>query len=322
LLQQRKSDGYIRDCHGDLHLNNILLLDNEPLLFDCIEFNPSLRIIDVISEIAFLMMDLEHRGRADLANLLLNRYLERTGDYGALPLMPLYLGYRAMVRAKVAVLRLGQQGVDEDERQAALHEFGSYLELAEGYARAGRPQLLLTHGLSGSGKTTLTAPLLAEPWLVRIRSDIERKRLFGLKPLASSHSPAGGNIYTPEAGRRTYERLYELAAAALQGGYRVIVDATFLQREQRDRFRRLATTHHIPFTLLDFRADEALLRQRVSQRQAQGGDASEADTDVLQRQLASFQPLAEEELAQALIIDAASENGTALVHELLHAEMP
>lgn len=307
-FSRRKAGGFIRDCHGDLHLNNILLLEGRPLLFDCIEFNPTLRIIDVISELAFLVMDLEEHGRGDLASLLLNRYLERTGDYEALRLMPFYLSYRAMVRAKVATLRLDQPGLDEEKRGRVMEAFDDYLALAEAYAEPARPRLLITHGLSGAGKTTLTQPLLAEPRVVRIRSDVERKRLFGLTAEASSHSAPGENIYSTEASRKTYRQLRQFAAAALEGGYRVIVDATFLQREERDHFRQLAGEQRVPFTILEFRADPATLQQRVNARATAGGDASEADNAVLQQQLAHYRLLGEEEQVETLTIDSEEEN--------------
>jgi aminoglycoside phosphotransferase family enzyme/predicted kinase len=306
---RRKAGGFIRDCHGDLHLNNIVLLDGVPLPFDCIEFNDNLRIIDLISELAFLLMDLDAHGRADLAALLLNRYLELGGDYGALPLLPFYLGYRAMVRAKVAVLRLNQPGLTAPLRAAVYRELDAYLALAERYARPGQPRLLITHGLSGSGKTSLTTPLLTLPGVVRIRSDVERKRLFGLAAGAASLSAPGEKIYSAEASRRTYRQLRELAAAALEGGYRVIVDATFLERAERDAFRQLAGRLHLPFTLLHFEADTPTLRQRVTARSAEGTDASEADDAVLARQLEHYQPLGREEAAQGILIDSAQEGG-------------
>lgn len=298
LFIQRKAEGFIRDCHGDLHLNNILLRDGDgaPLLFDCIEFNPNLRIIDVMSELAFLLMDLQEHDHGDLANLLLNHYLELSGDYAGLRLLRFYLGYRAMVRAKVATLRLDQSGLDAATRSAVLDDLTAYLSLAEGYARPARPQLLITHGLSGSGKSSLTQPLLAEPGVVRLRSDLERKRLFGLTAKQSSHSATGENIYTAEATRRTYQRLAELATAALEGGYSVIVDATFLQRADRDTFHQLAQQHKVPFSILHFEAEPAILRQRVTARAAQGDDPSEADLTVLETQLAHYQPLGDNEM--------------------------
>ncbi len=307
-FERRKRQGMIRDCHGDLHLNNIVLLEGRPLLFDCIEFNDNLRIIDVISEVAFLVMDLDEHGRSDLANLLLNRYLEDGGDYEGLALMPFYLGYRAMVRAKVAALRLDQPGLQSAEREAVLQDFTAYLQLAESYTRPAQPRLLITHGLSGSGKTTLTQSLLQQPGVVRIRSDVERKRLFGLASLESSGFAAGQDIYTPEASRRTYDRLLQLADSSLAGGYSVIVDATFLRREERDRFRQLARRCHLPFTILHFTAHAVTLQRRVQARTAEGGDASEADSGVLQRQLENYRPLGADEAKEVVTIDSEKDN--------------
>lgn len=302
-FKQRKQNGFIRDCHGDLHLNNILLLEGEPMLFDCIEFNPNLRIIDVINEMAFLVMDLELNQRADLANLLLNRYLERNGDYEGLRLMPFYLGYRAMVRAKVALLGLDPKQQDDEQQRAIMDTFLSYLALAEKYAQPAKPQLLITHGLSGSGKTTVSEQLLNEPGVIRLRSDVERKRLFGLDSKDNSQSAPGKGLYTREASRRTYDYLLQLGEAALSGGYTVIVDATFLQQEERLRFRQLAERLHIPFTLLHFQADTDTLQQRVQQRLQQGTDASEADTMVLQQQLEYYTRPGEDEAITQLILN-------------------
>jgi aminoglycoside phosphotransferase family enzyme/predicted kinase len=318
-FSQRKVEGFIRDCHGDLHLNNILLRDDDgaPLLFDCIEFNPNLRIIDVISELAFLLMDLEEHGRGDLAGLLLNRYLELSGDYAGLRLLRFYQGYRAMVRAKVATLRLDQPGVDAATRATVESELCAYLDLAEAYARPARPRLLITHGLSGSGKSTVTQQLLTLPGVVRLRSDLERKRLFGLAAEDSSHSAPGEKIYSADASRRTYQRLRELATAALEGGYSVIVDATFLQRGERDTFRQLAREQSIPFTLLHFEADTATLQRRIAARAAKGYDPSEADNAVLQAQLAHYQPLGADEVAETLPINSEAEAGVEAIRALL-----
>lgn len=317
---QRKQDGFIRDCHGDLHCNNILILDNQPQLFDCIEFNPSLRIIDVISELAFLIMDLEEHGLADLANLLLNRYLEHTGDYAGLRLMPFYLSYRAMVRAKVAVLRLAQRDISEDERETVMQAFNNYLTLAEAYAAKPQPQLFITHGLSGSGKTSLTQPLLSEPRLIRIRSDVERKRLFGFSADEASHSALGTNIYTAEATQQTYDRLKAETGAALEGGYRVIVDATFLRASERHAFRQMSAALKVPFTILNFQASARVLHQRVSERQQQGGDASEADNTVLQHQLDHYQRLTEDEVETTVTINSEEADSYRALQALLQRE--
>jgi len=301
LLEQRKAGGAIRDCHGDLHLNNIVLLNAKPLLFDCIEFNPTLRIIDTISEVAFLVMDLEEHGRTELANLFLNHYLQCGGDYKSVSLLRFYLCYRAMVRAKVATLRLDQPGLLAEEEQQVHNNFANYLQLAERYSEPQRPRLIITHGLSGSGKTTITTELMQRIGAVRIRSDIERKRLFGLAADSDSGSSLGSNIYTAAASRQTYEWLAELAEAILDGGYSVIIDATFLRAGERENFRQLARHHSTPFTILSFELNAETLRQRVANRVLEGSDASEAGVRVLEAQLASFTPLSTDDLIDTII---------------------
>jgi aminoglycoside phosphotransferase family enzyme/predicted kinase len=299
----RKRDGFVRECHGDMHLGNMILLDNDVVIFDCLEFNDNFRWIDVASEVAFLTMDLEDRGRPDLAHRFLNGYLEATGDYGLLVPLPFYLTYRAMVRAKVAGIRLGQGNLSPEEAAHVQEEFGSYLDLAERYTRPSRPRLLITHGVSGSGKTYSTQPLVDATGAIRIRSDVERKRLFGLAPLERSTSRSELDLYTPEVTQRTYEHLEQLAARVVQAGFTAVVDATFLKRTQRDAFRRLAEKLGVPFTILDLRAQEETLRHRVARRHAQADDASEADLAVLHGQLTALERLTVEEQACALTID-------------------
>src|SRR5215510_10695625 len=203
----RKRDGFVRECHGDMHLGNMILRDDAVVIFDCIEFNDTFRWIDVASDVAVLVMDLEDRGRPDLAHRFLNGYLEATGDYGLLVLLPFYLIYRAIVRAKVAGIRLGQSDLSQEEVQHVREAFGSYLDLAERYTRPSRPQLWITHGLSGSGKTFATQQLIEATGAIRLRSDIERKRLFGLAPLERSTGRSDLNLYAPDATQRTYAHL-------------------------------------------------------------------------------------------------------------------
>lgn len=303
LLRQRRADGHIRECHGDLHLGNIVLLDDVPLPFDGIEFNDTLRWIDVISDSAFLMMDLQARGRSDYAWRFLNAYLQHTGDYAALPLLPWYLSYRAMVRAKVAAIRAAQAADDLTLRDHAAGDVAAYLTLAASYAAPRRPCLLITRGLSGSGKTRHSQVLLEQFSLVRLRSDVERKRLFGLAATASSGSTVGGGIYTANAGEQTYAHLATTAEMILRSGQPVLIDATFLRRAQRDRFHRLAEGLGIPFLIVEFHAADAELRRRILQRSARGTDASEASLAVLEQQLATQEPLGEDERARCIRVD-------------------
>jgi predicted kinase len=292
----RKAGGFIRECHGDLHLGNIAWVNEQPLIFDAIEFNPDLRFIDVINEIAFLTMDLRHRGRADLAWRGLNRYLEHTGDYPGLAALPYYQVYRATVRAKVAAIlatqRAGASGVDFGECR-------DYLELADRLAHDRRPALILMHGVSGSGKTWHSQRLLERLGAVRLRSDVERKRLFGL---AAGESSAGipGGIYTREAGGRTLARLLEHSRGLLESGFMVIVDATFIRRDWREPFARLARERDLPWFIAAAEAAPDILRERVGRRMAEGRDASEAGLEVLEAQLASLEPFSASEQPHVL----------------------
>jgi predicted kinase len=299
----RKQDGYIRECHGDMHLGNMILLDDQVVIFDCIEFNDTFRWIDVASDVAFLTMDLEDRGRPDLAHRFVNGYLEATGDYGLLLPLPFYLTYRAMVRAKVARIRLAQSDLSPQEAEHTRQAFGSYLDLAERYTRPSRPRLLLTHGLSGSGKTSATQALVDATGAIRLRSDVERKRLFGLAPLERSSGRSALDLYAPDATQRTYAHLAQQAARVIEAGFTAIVDATFLQRAQRDTFRCLAARLGVPCTILAFQARAETLQRRVAHRSAQADDASEADLAVLHGQCAALEPLTSAEQVSALSID-------------------
>lgn len=286
-FEHRKRSGMVRACHGDMHLGNMFLEDDEVVVFDGIEFNESFRWIDIMNEVAFAVMDLEDRGRPDFANRFLNKWLEHSGDYGGLRLLRFYLLYRAMVRAKVDAIRLNQGDLDLSERRHLTSDCQGYLKLARRYTEPIAPKLVITSGPSGSGKTTGTEDLIERTGAIRVRSDVERKRLHGLSPLDSS----GGRIYSAEDTRRTYDRLTEVATQIVEAGFTAVVDATFLKREERDRFGRLARRLGVPFLILKFEASPDLLRQRIRNRQAESDDASEADIAVLEAQLATAEPL-------------------------------
>ncbi len=313
VLEARKRDGFVRECHGDLHLGNIILQGSEITIFDCIEFSDALRWIDVVNDLAFLYMDLFHCAAPELGHRLLSGYLEFSGDYAGLCLLPYYQVYRAMVRAKIAAIRLGQANLDEAQRQTTAAECRAYLKLGLEFTRPQRPFLVLTHGLSGSGKSHLSNQLVERLGAVRIRSDVERKRLFGLAPLASSDSPPDQGIYSATATERTYARLLDMARGILAANYPVVVDATFLDPSWRQRFRDFARRHHVPFVLLACAADPEVLRARVSQRHARGNDAAEADLAILERQLKGYTPPTPEEQA----LDTAGGDDNALVEAIL-----
>jgi hypothetical protein len=337
---ERKQRGFIRECHGDAHLANMAWLDDvqehecregqgwpraagRVVLFDCLEFNANLRWIDVMSELAFVVMDIDDRGRPDLARRALNAYLEHTGDYAGLSVFRFYLVYRALVRAKVACLRLRQNGLSEKEQQQARDQYRSYADLADRYIQASTASLIITHGLSGSGKTTVTQSLLETEDAVRVRSDVERKRLHGLASQARSGSGIDTGLYSTEAGQRTYTQLATLAEIILRAGYTAIVDAAFLKRAQRDQLHAVAKHMRAPFAMLDIGASENVLRERVRRRAQRGHDASEADLAVLAQQLATQEPVTAEELPHVIAIDSERPlDMGALVHALRERVQP
>lgn len=304
-LHRRKSHGFIRECHGDMHRGNIAFDAGEILIFDGIEFNPSLRWIDTMSELAFLVMDLDEAGDVPQARRLLNRYLELTGDYEGLLVLDFYKVYRAMVRAKVAAIRLGQPGLGAQEAAKDSRELERYLHLAEDYVRPRTHGLYLTRGLSGSGKSHLSVGLRERLSLIHIRSDIERKRLFGLPEDARTQRErtTGDGIYAPDVGVRTYARLRDVAGTILDAGYSPLVDATFLRCSQRAPFLALAQERGVPCTILDLQAPAAVLRERVLRRKEEGRDPSEAGIGVLESQLESSEPLNEAELRLTVSVD-------------------
>ena len=304
LLAARLRDGWIRECHGDLHLGNIVMTGAGLRIFDCIEFDPGLRWIDVLNEIAFLTMDLAERGRSDYGYRLLSRYLEAKGDYRGLPLLAFYTAYRALVRAKVAAIRAAQE--NPTERLAELANCDQYLACAARATVPGKPRLLLMHGLAGSGKSWLAQQLLERLGALRIRSDVERKRLCSLPALARSGSAVGDGIYDAAVTTATYDRLVELAGHILAAGYPVLVDAANLKFWQRTAFRELAAARGVSFVILSCTAPNAVLQSRLASRQAAGSDASEADQAVLAYQMRTCEAIRPDEEACTFRIDTSA----------------
>lgn len=302
-FEQRQTEGFVRECHGDLHLSNIIFWRGRVIPFDGIEFNDEFRWIDVLSDVAFVAMDLEDRGRADFAHRLANAYFETTGDYSGLAVWRWYLVYRALVRAKVAALRACQAG-NESEAQARFREAESYVRQAQAAIQSPRPTLTITYGVSGSGKTYGTQTLVEQQGAFRIRSDVERKRLFDLPALERTASAIGQGIYTADASAQTYERLLSSARQVIASGHDAVVDATFLKRAQRTRFQRLAETMGARFVILPFTADRTTLERRILGRLGAGRDASEADLSVLEHQLAALEPLDDDELRDCTSADS------------------
>lgn len=303
LWAQRQAQGRIVEGHGDLHLANVVLLDGSLTAFDCIEFDPGLRWGDPLSDVAFLVMDLMAHQRADLAFRFLNAYLDASGDHAGLPVLRHYLVYRALVRALVARIKAGR---------AQTPDAPDYLALARRLVVPTSPRLLITHGVSGSGKTFVSQGLLEQARAIRLRSDVERKRLFGLAP----------QLYNRVRTQATYAHLRDLAQLSLQAGWHIIVDATFLDPAERDRFRQLASSQGSHFTILHCEAPRATLEARITARltapQPGARDASDADTSVLAQQLQRDTALRPEETRYALQADTTQADWAArLAHQWL-----
>lgn len=312
VLTARKRDGFVRECHGDLHLGNIVFLDGRPTPFDGIEFDPELRWIDVVNEVAFLVMDLLAHRLDEAAWRLLNAYLEATGDYGGVRVLRYYLVYRAMVRAKIARIRACQPEAGEAARSRARQDYDDHLELARSLAASRLPAIVLMHGLSGSGKSSVAQMMLERMGAVRVRSDVERKRLHGLASAERTRAGLSRGIYTPDATRKTYDRLERLACHVAGSGYPVIVDAAFLKRADRDRFRLLAGDCGVPFLIVSCRASDQTLRERLARREAAKSDASEAGLVVLGHQRATQEPLGADEMSRAVLVDSEWSEGRLL----------
>jgi hypothetical protein len=303
----RRREGFVRECHGDLHLANAVLIDGAPVLYDCIEFDARLRGIDVMSDAAFAVMDLVRYGLPRHATRFLNAYLEETGDYAGLDVLRFYLVYRAMVRAKVACLRSHQANAG----------FEAYLATASRLTQRAAPVLVLMHGLSGSGKTTASTRIADALGAVRVRSDVERKRLFGLASGARTASAPGAGIYGSEQSRQTYARLAIVAREILAAGFPVVVDAASLSRAERERFRGVAMAAGAAFELATCVAPAKALESRIVERERAAADASDAGLAVLEMQRLTCDPLTDSERIHCVTLDTGSQAGWTMAAESL-----
>ena len=316
LLKKRCAEGFFRECHGDLHLGNIVRLTGGIKAFDCIEFSKELRQIDIVADYGFLVMDLVARGRTDLAYTFLNRYLEISGDYDGVSLLPLYVVYRCLVRAKVAAIRRRERKRDEslDEDTATLRH---YCELARAWTKPRKPMLAVMNGLSGSGKTWLSTRLVPAMPALRMRSDLERRRLFGLGEAADSQSGIASGIYDLTAGQAVYARMFGGARTMLVAGFDVILDAAFLNVESRGQAMHLAADCGADFVIVQATASQETLEKRLRRRVAAAEDASEADLAVLRYQLDTSEPLTFDEARSAVTVNTDSEiDPSAIVREM------
>jgi aminoglycoside phosphotransferase family enzyme/predicted kinase len=296
LLQERARGGYVRECHGDLHLNNVSFWEGQVLLFDCIEFSEPLRFVDTAYDTAFTAMDLEARGRPDLSNLFLNAYAEITGDFESFRVLPLYLCRQAYVRAKVNSILAEERTADDAAQHRAFSEAQTYYSLAWRHTRRRMGRLVVMCGLSGSGKSTVARALAQQIGAVHIRSDAVRKHLAGV-PLDRRGGP---DLYTPAMTARTYDRLRELGSLLAADGYTVILDAKFDRAAQRAAAMAAAATHQVPAHIFHCVAPHEVARERLRSRT---GDVADADAGMLDEQLRQWEEFTGAERRTVTIVD-------------------
>ena len=296
LLVERKQQGYVRECHGDLHLDNITLINDVPTLFDGIEFNDEFRWIDGISDLAFLLIDLDFRQQQGLKHRLFSQYMTLTGDYAAIELLSFYRVYRSLVRAKISALRLTQLDKDSLEFQHYKQITLQYIHQAEGDAFGKQqPQIIILQGVSGSGKSHFSKQLLKQIEALVISSDIERKKLFGVDATHRVENKDKQALYSQEMSQKTYQRLQNLTKQVISLGMSVIVDATFLKEQHRLAFYDLANTVNCKCKTLYIETDETTAKQSIEQRIKLNNDPSDADVSVMLNQIKVLEPPSQKE---------------------------
>lgn len=307
LFEARKAQGFIRECHGDIHLGNATVIDGQVVIFDCIEFNEPFRLTDVYADTAFLAMDLEDRGLKSLARRFISQYLEITGDYAGLELLNFYKAYRALVRAKVALFSMPADA-DGVQRATTLRQYRNYANLAESYSAIPSRFLAITHGVSAVGKSHVAMRMVEALGAIRLRSDVERKRLFGEQASQDAGQLQQG-IYTGQASQQTYAHLHQLTATILRAGFPVVIDATYLKQAQRQAAAEVASETGVPFLILDCNAPDAVIASWLAQRQADQSDPSDATLEVVAAQQAEREHLNAEELLQSKRVET-NESGS------------
>ncbi|MBI4640656.1 MAG: AAA family ATPase [Candidatus Tectomicrobia bacterium] len=304
LFLRRVREQKIRDCHGDVRVEHIWLIEKVPVIIDCIEFNDRFRSIDIASDLAFLAMDLDEQGWPHLSHMLVENYVEQSGDEDLLLLLDFYKAYRAYVRGKVESFKLNEPEVSDEEKAKAKAKAERYFLLAYQYAKQfALPHLFVTCGLMGTGKSTL-ARLLAEKLHAHLlQSDLMRKRASGV-PLAEHRYEAyGEGIYKPDLTLQTYELLFDEAERLLRKGKSVILDASFKSVEDRQGAKKLAQKIGVPFHLIECQTSEEVLKTRLEERTSMGGDLSDGRWELLSRQKEEFEPVNEFPQEEHIVVD-------------------
>ncbi|MBO3461691.1 AAA family ATPase [Aetokthonos hydrillicola Thurmond2011] len=296
LFKSRVENNFIRECHGDLHMRNICLWHDKITLFDCIEFNEPFRFVDVMYDVAFTVMDLEARHSRELGNAFLNTYVEQTGDWEGLQVLPLYLSRQAYVRAKVGSFVLDDPGISQAEKEEALKTAANYYKQAWDYTKPKQGKLILMSGLSGSGKSTTARYLARKLGAIHVRSDAVRKHLGGI-PLSER---GGDDLYTPEMTKKTYGRLLDLGVMLASQGFPVILDAKYDQHQLREEAIAQAQKHQIPLQIIYCKAPVEVLRSRLENRT---GDIADATANLLTSQIEKAEAFSEQEKPLVKILD-------------------
>ncbi|MCL2475090.1 MAG: AAA family ATPase [Chloroflexi bacterium] len=290
LLDKRHQNEHIKDLHGDLHTAHICFTSYGPRIYDCIDFNTAFRCIDNAAEVAFLAMDLDSKGRADLSAAFVQAYIEACGDYQAQELITMYKTYYALVRCKVASFELKDPDINYRQKRAARAKVRNYFNLAYTYCLLLKTVLAITVGLSGCGKSTLAQMLCHQMPLVYLNSDIIRKEMLGLNSQDTCRTKFNSGIYTLENTQKTYCRLYKIAQAYLQTGQSVIIDASFGKHQQRNSAKQLAERNGVDFKIIEFDVPDATCLLNLSRRK-DGKSISDARADTFFEQKKSFETL-------------------------------
>lgn len=292
IFDKRIAGGFIRECDGDIHLENICLTGGQIYIFDCIEFNERFRYCDTAADVAFLLMDLDYHRRHDLAEAVLDEYLAASGDVGLCDVIVFYKLYRAFVRGKVESLRQSDAGIEQEERERAGMRAAAYFRLARGYIERQRLKttLFITCGQTGSGKSTLASQLSFELGIKTYNSDWVRKQMAGLAPDTVLRVPFETGLYSPAASEATYAELLRLAEIELVSGRSVIIDACFIGREQRRPFSLLAGRLAVPCIVLKCSCTDQEQHRRLVERMTAGESVSDGRPEILELQRRSFQP--------------------------------